>query len=197
MAVKKSSKLVDKWKNKSWYTVLAPKMFENKEIAEAVASEESGVVNRIVSVSLMDVLGSGSQNAIFTTLRFRVTDVKGTNANTKLVGYEIMPTYVRTFVRRSKSLLHVTVPVKSKDGETILIKIIAVTGAKVSENTKKNLRNSLVEEVKKVCEGAEYDTLMQDIVYGRLTSKVFTKLRTITPMKRVEIRKTELKENFK
>lgn len=197
MAIKKSSKLVDKWKNKNWYTILAPKMFENKEIAESVASEEGDVVNRIVSVSLMDVLGSGSQNAIFTTMRFRVTDVKGTNANTKLVGYEIMPTYVRTFVRRSKSLLHVTVSVKNKEGETVLIKIIAVTGAKVSENTKKNLRNSLVEEVKKACEGVEYDTIMQDVVCGRLTSKLFTRLKTITPMKRVEVRKTELKENFK
>jgi small subunit ribosomal protein S3Ae len=196
MAVKKS-KVVDKWKNKNWYTVLAPKMFENKEIAEAVANDELAMVNRVVSVSLMEVIGSGSQNAIFTLLRFRVTDVKGANANTKLIGYEIMPTYVKTFVRRSKSLLHVTVPIKSKEGESVLVKVIAVTGAKVSENTKKNLRNALVEEVKKTCEGVEYDSLMQDIVYGRLTSKLFTRLKVITPMKRVEVRKTELKENFK
>ncbi len=196
MAIKKS-KVIDKWKNKNWYTILAPKMFDNKEIAEAVASEEGGMVNRVISVSLMDVIGSGSQNAIFTLLRFRVTDVKGTNANTRFIGYEIMPTYVKTFVRRSKSLMHVTVPVKTKEGETVLIKVIAVTGAKISENTKKNLRNSLVEEVKKNYEGMEYDTLMQDIVYGRLTSKLFTRLKVITPMKRVEVRKTELKENFK
>lgn len=193
----KKTKVVDKWKAKNWYSVLAPAVFESKEIAEIVASEDKKLINRIVKVSMMEATGAGSQNAIFTTLKFRITDVKGTNANTKLIGYEIMPTYLKTLVRRNRSLIQASVPVKTKEDMTALVKVIAITFSKVSQNTKKNLRNALVDEVKKSTEGMAYDQLMQEIIYGRLTSKLFGRLKAITPMKRVEVRKSELKETFK
>jgi small subunit ribosomal protein S3Ae len=197
MANPKKGKVVDKWKAKTWFQVLAPAVFENKEIAEIVANEDKTLVGRVVKVSLMDAAGTGSQNAMFTMLKFRVTDVKGHNANTKLIGYEIMPTYLKTLVRRNKSLIHASVPVKTKEDQTVYVKVIAVTGSKVSQNTKKNLRNSLVDEVKKGTDGMGYDQLMQEVIYGRLTAKLFGRLKTITPMKRVEVRKCELTEQFK
>lgn len=197
MANPKKGKVVDKWKAKTWFQVLAPAIFENKEIAEIVANEDKSLVGRIVKVSLMDAAGTGSQNAMFTLLKFRVTDVKGHNANTKLIGYEIMPTYLKTLVRRNKSLIHASVPVKTKEDQTVYVKVIAVTGSKVSQNTKKNLRNSLVDEVKKGTDGMTYDQLIQEVIYGRLTAKLFARLKTITPMKRVEVRKCELTEQFK
>ena len=196
MAVKKT-KVVDKWKTKNWYGVLAPQMFENKEIAEIVASEEAKLINRIVKVSLMEATGSGSQNAIFTILKFRITDVKGTRANTKLIGYEIMPTYLKTLVRRGKSLIHLSMGIKTKEDMILMIKVIAVTASRISQNTKKNLRNALVEEMKKSTADSTYEQLMQEILYGRLTSKLFSRMKTITPMKRVEVRKAELRETFK
>ncbi|MFA6530165.1 MAG: hypothetical protein WCT31_00400 [Candidatus Micrarchaeia archaeon] len=193
----KKTKVVDKWKAKTWYSVLAPALFENKEIAEIVASEDKKLVDRIVKVSMMEATGTGSQNAIFTTLKFRITEVKGTNAHTRIIGYEIMPTYLKTLIRRNKSLIQSSVPVKTKEDGIVLVKVIAITASKVSQNTKKNLRNALVEEVKKSTDGMTYDQLMQEIIYGRLTSKLFGRLKAITPMKRVEVRKSELKETFK
>lgn len=197
MANPKKGKVVDKWKAKTWFSVLAPPVFENKEIAEVVATEDKTLVGRVVRVSLMDATGSGSQNAMFTILKFRVTEVKGHNAHTALIGYEILPTYLKTLVRRNKSLIHVSVPVKTKEDQTVYVKVIAVTGSKVSQNTKKNLRNSLVDEIKKGTDGLTYDQLMQEVLYGRLTSKLFGRLKTISPMKRVEVRKCELQETFK
>jgi small subunit ribosomal protein S3Ae len=77
------------------------------------------------------------------------------------------------------------------------VKVIAVTGSKVSMNTRKNLRNALVEEIKKGTDGMTYDQLLQEVLYGRLTSRLFGRLKTICPMKRVEVRKCELNESFK
>jgi len=198
MAGKKKTKVVDKWKSKKWYTVLAPSLFESREIGELVSSEEKNIKDRVVIRSLMELgLNPTSQMAMFTNMRFRITDVKGNTANTKIIGHEISPSYIKTFARRGKSLIHDAVDVKTKDGEEVRIKVIAVTGAKVSENTRKNLRHALLEEIKKNGEEQNFDDLMQDLVYGRFSSKLFNRLKQITKMRRIEVRKSERREEFK
>lgn len=189
---------MDKWKAKKWYSVKAPQMFETKEICEAVAADEKRLINRIVRSSLMDLgMGGASQMAMFTTLRFRITDVIGSDANTKLLGHEIATSFIKTFARRGKSLIHQVVDEKTKDNEDLRLKVIAVTGARVSENTKRNLRSALIEECKKGIAEKSFDEVIQDVIYGRFSSKIFSRLKTITKMRRVEIRKSERGEIFK
>ncbi|MBI2079340.1 hypothetical protein HYT84_01125 [Candidatus Micrarchaeota archaeon] len=195
--VQKKTRVVDKWKGKSWYNVVTPAIFQAKEIAEIVSGDEKNLVNRIVKASLFEVIGGSSQNAVFTMLKFRITDLKGKTANTKLIGYEILPTYLKTIIRRNRSLIQLSVPIVTKEDQKVYIKVICVTGSKVSQNTKKNLRNAVFEETKKGAEGAIYEQLMQDIIYGKFVSRLFNRLKQITPIKRVEIRKTELVELFK
>ena len=199
MAGKKGTKVVDKWKSKKWHTILAPQSFEYKQIGEVVSSDEANLINRVVKVSLFELgmTSATSQIAMFTNLFFRIIGVNGNNANTKLIGHEISPSFIKTFARRGKSLIHQVVKVKTKDGEGLSIKVIAVTGSKVSENTRRNIRNALVEEIKKNSTEKTFDELMQDIIYGRFSSKLFNRLKQITEMKRVEVRKTEREEAFK
>ncbi|MDO8553534.1 MAG: hypothetical protein Q7S22_01900 [Candidatus Micrarchaeota archaeon] len=195
--VMKKGKVVDKWKLKKWYTVQAPQMFDNKEICEIVASDDKLLVNRLIKVSLMELLGSSSQTAMFTTLFFRVIDVKGNVANTKFISHQVAPSFIRTFARRGKTLLHCVIDAPTKDNESVRLKFIIVTAGKISENTKRSLRNALVEEVKKFSPEFNYDALMQEILYGRLVSKLFNRLKQITALRRIEIRKSERKETFK
>jgi small subunit ribosomal protein S3Ae len=197
MAGKKKTKVVDKWKTKKWYTVVAPPVFEGRQLCEVVSSDEKNLTNRIIKRSLMDLgLQATSQMAMFTNLQFRITDVKGNTANTIMVGHEILPSYLKTFARRGKSLIHQIVDVKTKDGQDVRIKIIAVTGSKVSENTRRNIRKIIVDETVRIAKETNYDELSQDLIYGRFSSKIFNKLKEITKMRRVEVRKSERKEVF-
>ena len=173
-------------------------MFENKEICEVVAGDDKTLMNRVVKASLMELgMGGSSQMAMFTTLHFRINGVNGTDASTTLIGHEISNSFIRTFARRGKSLIHQVVDEKTKDNENIRLKIIAVTGARVSQNTRRNLRNILVEESKKTMADKNFDELIQDVIYGRFSSKMYSRLKQITKMRRVEIRKSERGEIFK
>ncbi|MFA5077067.1 MAG: hypothetical protein WC488_01430 [Candidatus Micrarchaeia archaeon] len=192
----KKTKVVDKWKTKQWYNVLAPHIFDNKEIAEIISSDEDNLKNRIVSISLAEITGQPSQISIFTSLKFRVMEVKGKSAYTKLIGHEISPSYIRTLSRRNRSLITFVKDLKTKDDQVLRVKILAITGSAVSQNTKKNLHHAIDAEVKKMAEEFTSDQLMQEIVFGRFASKVFNRLKQITAMRRVETRKTELKENL-
>ncbi len=193
------TKIVDKWKGKKWYSARAPSLFEGKEIAEVVASDEKLLMNRVVRKNLLE-LGAGggsSQLAMFTTVLFRIKEVKGAEVTTSLIGHEISPSFIKTFARRGKSLIHQVVDEKTKDGETLRVKLIAVTGARVSENARRNLRKALVDESKKLISEGNFDELMPDILYGRFSSKLFIRLKMITKMRRIEVRKSERKEVFK
>lgn len=195
MVIKKT-KVMDKWKLKKWYTVLAPSVFDNKPFCEIVATEESSLLNRIIKTSLNNFVSSGSQSAMFSTLCFRIIEVKGTQAFTRLIGHEIAPSFLRTFARRGKDLIHMVVDCKTKDGQDVRLKVIAVTEGKISENTGSSLRAAVIDEVKKATEPLNYDELMQEVIYGKLVSRLYNRLKQISSMKRVEIRKTELKERF-
>jgi len=195
----KKVKVVDKWKAKKWYSVRAPPLFESKEICEVVAADEDRLVNRVVKASLMElgVGGSAPQMAMFTALRFRIKEVAGNDANTTLLGHEISPSFIRTFARRGRSLIHQVVDEKTKDNENLRLKVIAVTGARVSMNTKRNLRALIVEECKSAVVDKTFDEAIQDVIYGRVSSKIFNRLKQLTKMKRVEVRKSERGELFK
>ena len=198
LAGKKKTKVVDKWKSKKWYSVHAPPIFESREICEIVSSDDKNIVNRVIKRSIADMgLNVGShQLSMFTHLNFRISDIKGMTANTALIGHEVSSTYIKTFARRGKSLIHEVIDIKTRDGVDVRIKIIAVTGAKVSENTRRNIRSAIVEETKKVASEMKFDDLMQDLIYGRFSSKIFNRLKQITKMRRVEVRKSEKKEVF-
>ncbi len=183
---------------KKWYSVKAPPMFDSKEICETVAADEKKIVNRIVKKALIELgIGGGSQMAMFTTLKFRVKEVKGADAPTILIGHEVSPSFIKTFARRGKSLIHQVIDEKTKDGENLRVKIIAVTGARVSQNTKSNLRKAIDEETRKAIGEFTFDEAMNEILYGKMASRIFNRLKTITKMKRVEIRKSERGEFFK
>lgn len=161
-----------------------------------MSADEANIINRVVRKSLFELAGNVSQTAMFTNLLFRVSEVKGADAQTILLGHEMAPSFLKTFARRGKSLIHQVVDEKTKDGKRVRLKMIAVTGAPVSQNTKKNLRRALIEEAKKAIAEINFDPLMQDVLHGKVSNKLFNRLKQITKMKRVEIRKSELEEIF-
>lgn len=176
----------------------APALFDSKEICEVVASDPKKLQDRIITKSLLELgVGASSQIAMFTTLRFRIKEIGETDASTALIGHSISPSFIKTFARRGKSLIHLVIDDKTKDGEELRLKVIAVTGAGVSWNTKRNLREAIREETKKAITEKNFDEVIQDVIYGRVSSKLFSRLKQITKMRRVEVRKSERGEMFK
>ncbi len=194
----KRTKVVDKWKSKKWYDVVAPEMFDRKQIAQVVASDEKQLKNRIIRKGLMELGTAGpSQIAMFTNLRFRITDVNGDTADTRFIGHEVASSYIKTFARRGKSLIHQIVDEKTRDGEDLRLKVIAVTGSRVSQNTKRNIRAALQEVSHSQIAENDFKDNMEQIISGKFSSMIFNRLKQITKMKRVEVWKSERGENFK
>ncbi|MEW6328799.1 MAG: 30S ribosomal protein S3ae [Candidatus Micrarchaeota archaeon] len=188
-------KLVDKWKTKNWYTVYAPEMFESREIAHLVAGDESSLINRRIQVSLADLIGDMSQ--VYTILHFRITGVKGKSAYTKFIGHELSKSYLRTLVRRRRNIISEVVDATTKDGVPVRIKLNIFTARKASGRARTATHLALVEETKARAKEMDFSQLEQEIVFGKFPGRLFNRIKKIVPIKRVEVRKTEVAEVFK
>jgi small subunit ribosomal protein S3Ae len=196
MAEKPKSKVVDKWKMKSWYALIAPEVFESRELGQLLSSDEGNLKDRKIKVGLGDMLGSFSQATAYTVVYFRVKEVKGKSAFTKFIGHELVPGYVRTLARRRRSLMGQVDDVVTKDGAGFRIKSLCISGLKVSESVRADVRKALSASVKQLAASMDSGQLIQELVFGKFGSRAFASVKKMGPIKRVEIRKSELAESF-
>jgi len=194
--VAKKTKVVDKWKLKTWYTIVAPETFDSKEIGQLVSSDEPNLINRVIRIGMGDMTGSFSQGAAYTMLYFRVNEVVGKTAKTQFIGHELVPGYVRTLARRRRSLISQVDDVATRDGVGMRIKILCISGLKVSESVRTDLRKAISENVKAIAKATDFPQFVQEIAYGKMSAKLYNAVKKIGPIKRVEVRKSELIENF-
>lgn len=192
----KKTKVVDKWKMKSWYTIVAPEIFDSKEVGQLVSSDEANLMDRRVKVGLGELTGSFSQSTAYSALYFRVKEVRGKSAHTIFIGHELAPGYVRTLARRRRSIMNQVDDVTTKDGVQLRIKSMCVSGLRVSEAVRADVRQAISETVRAIAKNTDFNTLVQEMVFGKLSAKIFNSIKKIGPLKRVEIRKSEVKENF-
>jgi len=196
MAEQKKTKVVDKWKTKTWYTLVAPDIFEGKEIGTTVATDEKVLKNRRIKIGLGEITGSFTQTNAFTTVHFRVGEIKGKTAYTKFIGHELASGYIKTLLRRRRSIVYQVDDVATKDGKQVRMKTVGVTAYRVSEHVRKDLRRAISTEVKAHAKELEFSQLVQEIVFGKVSNRVFTKIKRITPMRRFEVRKSEVMETL-
>lgn len=188
------AKTADTWKTKQWYTVNAPEFFEGKQIAQLIASEDKVLMNRIVRISLSDLTGDMTHS--YALLNFRIFDIKGKSAFTKLIGHELSRSYLRTLVRRRRHVINEVCDVVSKDGQGVRVKIAAFTGTKISTPCRTAIRNAVKDEMIAAAKDHDYGQLMQELIFGKISSRLYNKVKKMAPIRRIEIRKTEVKENF-
>lgn len=184
-------KSVDKWKNKSWYTVYAPEIFEGREIGKVPSLEDKQLMNRILRVGLAEITGDLSQS--YVSVNFRINSVKGKTAQTALVGHELSKGYLKTLVRRGRSVISVVQDATTQDGVSLRVKIAIFTVRKVSTPVAKSIRLEAMRETTERAREMNFSQLEQEIVFGKFSSRIFNVIKKIAPIKRVEIRKTEVR----
>ena len=129
-------------------------------------------------------------------LNFRIKEVKGKSAFTHFIGHSLVPGYVKTLARRRRSVMNQVDDVVTKDGVSIRIKTICISGLKVSEGVRADVRKMISATVQDIAKNTDFPVFVQEMIFGKLSAKLYNSIKKIGPMKRVEIRKSELKESF-
>lgn len=158
------------------------------------ALDDEHLMNRIIKIPLKDITRDLSH--VYTTVKLRVSEIKGKTAYAKFIGHEVSREYLHALVRRRMDALNVVVWVASKDGVEFKIKAVVLTAVSCSDRQKNALRVALLQGVKEMASSKEFGQFIYDTLFGKTSAELFKSLKKIAPVKRVEIRKTELKEVF-
>ena len=185
-----SQKGIEKWKQKKWFSVKAPGIFNNKVICEIPANDEKSVAGRKIKVAMSQMTGDPSH--AFTNLTFVVKEVKGNNAETGISEVALLQSYIRSLTRRGRSIASAVVPVTTKDNAKMTVKLIAITSMRTTNTKVKGIHKAMEEFTKSFFSDKEFGAAVQEIISGKMQRELNGILRDIVPMNRVEVKKLEV-----
>ncbi len=188
------AKLVDSWKLKTWYSIVAPKFFKEVELSKTPTTDENHLKNRIIILPLKEITKDISHS--FINVKLRVEDIKGNRAFTKYIGHSTSSDYLSTLVRRGRDAMRVVVEGTSKDGVEFTAKAVIVTSVKGSGKQKTSIRNKAASLLKDKMQKEDFNTFISSVFNGKVSAELSSSLKKILPIKRVEVYKTTLKEVF-
>jgi small subunit ribosomal protein S3Ae len=181
-----------KKKKKIWLNILAPSIFDNKKVGETLAEEPENVVGRVVEVYLFNLtLNPKHQEA---KLILKIDEVRGEDALTKVVGYELINTYVKRLVKKRTDRVDISEIFITKDKEVLRIKPMVITASNTTYSVRKAIRYKMSEFLKEKISNSTYEGLLKELVSGKLEKDLFDYVKPVMPLKYAKIRKIELVE---
>lgn len=189
-AAKAKKKGVDKWKKKVWYTLLAPEEFERRPLGDTVAEKPEALIGRVVTITGRELANQPKKSHIH--LKFRVKDVSGNKANTEAVGHEIKDGYMRRVVRRRASKIMSVKNYATKDAKSFKVKTVIVTERQASRVQCADIRRKAEEITAKIIADLDSKKVIDELVFGTITNKIYPDIKKVVPIKRIEITSSEL-----
>jgi len=185
-----AKKSKDKWKAKEWYNIHAPRMFNETVIGETPSADPEYLLGRQVEVTVQELTGDFSKMHIKMT--FQVTGSDGHEAKTEFIGHSLTSEYVRRLTRRKKTKTDHVVDVKTADGYVLRIKTMSIADRRIQASQEEAMRGKIKEFL--VAYGAEnkLSDIIKAVISGDLSKDTAKACHVIVPIKRIEIRKTEV-----
>lgn len=185
-------KVKDRWKAKEWYKIYAPKMFNEMQIGETPAADPSLLMGRTTEVTVHDLTGDFSKMHV--KLKFRISEINGFDTKTVFVGQDLTSDYVRRLTRRRRTKTDHVVDARTKDGYLVRIKPMSVTEKRIQSSQETAIRAIMTDTINKLVGEMTISDLVRSIISGDLAKELSKACKIIVPIKRMEIRRTEVLE---
>lgn len=188
---RKVQRKLDKWKSKTWYNVETPEFMSRANIGVTPAEEPEQLVGRVVETTVGEIANDFTKHN--TKLRLEISEVNGDTASTRFLGHEITTDYLRSIVKRQTSRIDANLDVTTKDGYIVRVKPICFTVKRARTSQIKGIREVMNTIVEKRASELNYEQFIEEAIMGKLSANIYRNAKSIYPLRRVEIRKTEVK----
>ena len=183
----------DKWRSKHWFKVRAPGLFQHVEIGETVATEPEQVIGRTLETTLPELSGAADSAKAHVKLRFRVERLGGDGvAEARFIGHELTSDYVRRLARRKRSKIDLALTVTTKDGVQFILKPVAVGEQRLQTRLRAELRHKMVSILTEEAALRTSPEFVREMLQGELSKVLAHGLKTLYPLKKIEIRRSEV-----
>lgn len=181
--------VIKKSKAKQWFAVIAPKAFGGVEIAKTMAIDANSILNRRISLSVMELTNDFSK--YYMKFFFRIKKVEGDRAFADFDGSECMRDYISRMVVRRARRIDTVQDLATKDGKKITVKGLIIS-RRIKSNIDKAIRVRMKELIKSEVENSTLDEFIGKILSDELKNKILKDCRKIYPVRNFEVRKTKV-----
>ena len=181
----KKKKLL-KVKKKRWVEILAPKIFKEVSLGKTYLPEKEAAIGREMKVNLMNITKDPKKQAIIVS--FKIDKLNGERLGTTLVKYNMQPSAVRRFVRRSKERVDDSFIIKSVDNIRFRVKPILITRNSTSNSVKTALRAKARQDIANEVAKITFDNFIGGVLNRSFQKRILDGLKKICPLSICEIR---------
>jgi small subunit ribosomal protein S3Ae len=178
----------DKWKKKSFYSIVSPKIFGGRVIGETPALKKENLMGRTLYASLSDLIGDIKH--FQTKVKLRIKEVDGQNAKTEYIGQEVLIDKITRIVRKWSSKIESVDDVSVKNRK-FRIKTLIITKRRVNTSLKNTIRHDASAIIGDYFKDKSSDQIITDINTEKIQRIIKNKINKLYPLRAVEIRKTE------
>ncbi|MEM7825655.1 MAG: hypothetical protein QW412_02225 [Candidatus Aenigmatarchaeota archaeon] len=182
--------MAKKTKAKSWFVIVLPDYFENKELGRAIAAEPNSLIGKRVTINLLELTNDFSKYYI--KFIFKIKRVEGDKAFAEFDGSECLRDYIARMVLRKIRRIDVIQDLKTVDNVLIRVKGLAIVSRKINTKTKKLMRKRISEIIKEEVENSKISDFIRKIIDNSIKNRVMQEARKIYPIRNFEIRKSEV-----
>lgn len=180
----------ENWKLKKWFTVTAPKIFDEQVLGEMPANDENSVISRNIIVDLFSLTKNPAHT--YTNVKLKVYAVKGESAQTKIILVEQLYSYIRSLARRHRTLSELVFPITTKDGTNMVVKIIAIANGRIPKTRIKGIRKEMKQILEEHFKETNATDILNEVMEKKLQINIASKIKHISQINKVEIKKLEI-----
>ncbi|MGI0155859.1 MAG: 30S ribosomal protein S3ae, partial [Thermoplasmata archaeon] len=175
------------------FKVRAPGLFQHVELGETVATEPEQVIGRTLETTLPELSSGADSGKAHIKLRFRIERLGGDGvAEARFIGHDLTSDYVRRLARRKRSKIDLALEVTTKDGVRLVLKPVAVGEQRLQTRLRAELRHKMVSILTEEAAKRTSPEFVREMLQGELSKVLAHGLKTLYPLKKIEIRRSEV-----
>jgi len=181
----------DKWKAKRWYSIRAPRFPWNyQQIGETLGEADENILGRIYEMTQQEF--DGDFTKMHVKLRFRVTDVVGSDALTEFIGHQHQNDYTRRQIRRYRGKVDGVYDAVTTDGYLIRLKTLVITDQRIKTSIKQAIRSISQDIILGYAAKSTFAKLQKGMLGSELEDSLKESLKSITRVRSAVVRKSQL-----
>lgn len=188
---KRTLKVKDKWKEKTWLQVEAPSIFGNKIIAKVPVTETDKAIGRTIETTLFDLTGEDEEQYSI-KLKFQIEKVEEKVAKTNFKQFELARETLKSLIRKGSSIVDFYKDIETKDGAKLRVFVIVYTTSRVNTSRKKAIRKIADKIVETKAKKLTFGQFVLESVLGKIASEIFNESKRISKIRYSSVRKLKV-----
>ena len=188
---KKPKKKKVTFKDKSWFQIITPKIFNFKPIGEIIGLEDT-VMGRTIETLLFDFTHKYSDISL--KLKFQVNNVnnEAKKCSTIFIGHQYTTDFIRSLVGRGSSKIQLILNLATKDGFIFRLTTVCTTLKRARKSQIVLIRKIIREILQEFAISLNHEKFIAGVIYGEFQSQIQRVAKTIYPLTNCVIVKSKL-----